>query len=170
MLSIITIFSVFILSFSTLISPLYIFFSHSFPPMASVFHIEGKIPTNLGVKDGKLSPCPVTPNCVVSENADSTHSILPLSYEGDRNEAYNNFLKILSVVPETKIIEQKEDYIRTEFRSKIMGFVDDGEFYFPSDKNVIEWRSSSRLGESDLGVNRRRLEQIRLAFEDFNQK
>jgi uncharacterized protein (DUF1499 family) len=70
-------------------------------------------------------------------------------------------------VPDTKIVEQKDNYIRTESRSKIMGFVDDAEFYFPEDDNIIQWRSASRLGESDLGVNRRRLEQIRLAFEDF---
>ena len=64
-------------------------------------------------------------------------------------------------------MEQTDDYIRTQSTSKIMGFVDDAEFYFPTDIKVIHWRSASRLGESDLGVNRRRLEQIRLAFNDF---
>ena len=110
------------------------------------------MPTNLGVTDGKLPNCPPSPNCVVSQNGDETHYIKPLTYKGDRTEAYNSFVKILSVVPETKIVEQKEDYIRTESRSKIMGFVDDAEFYFPSDENIIHWRSASRLGESDLGV------------------
>ena len=51
-----------------------------------------------------------------------------------------------------------------------MGFVDDSEFYFSKDKNVIQMRSAARLGESDLGVNRRRLEQIRLAFQDLEQR
>ncbi|MGI0482445.1 DUF1499 domain-containing protein [Geminocystis sp. CENA526] len=156
MVSIISIFSVFIISLSG-------FF------LGSIFHFEGQIPNNLGVVDGKLSPCPSTPNCVVSQDTDSTHYIEPLTYQFDRTQAYDSFVKILSVVPNTKIVEQTEDYIRTESRSKIMGFVDDAEFYFPKDKKVIEFRSASRLGESDLGVNRRRLEQIRLAFEDFNK-
>ncbi|BAQ60243.1 hypothetical protein GM3708_649 [Geminocystis sp. NIES-3708] len=137
------------------------------PIFGAIFHFEGKIP-NLGVTDGKLLNCPPSPNCVVSQDGDENHYIDPLQYEGDRTQAFNSLVKILSVVPNTKIVEQKENYIRTESRSKIMGFVDDGEFYFPSDKNMIYWRSASRLGESDLGVNRRRLEQIRLAFEDFN--
>lgn len=161
--SIISIFSVLVISFSGF-----------FFPLGAIFHFEGQMPNNLGVIDGKLASCPPSPNCVVSQDTDSSHYIEPLTYKldretelRDRTQAYNSFLKVLSVVPNTKIVEQKDNYIRTESRSKIMGFVDDAEFYFPEDKNVIQWRSASRLGESDLGVNRRRLEQIRLAFEDF---
>ncbi|MBL1211394.1 MAG: DUF1499 domain-containing protein [Geminocystis sp. GBBB08] len=168
MLSIFAIFSIFIITFSSFILPFSFPFSPPLPVLGAIFHFEGKIPTNLGVTDGKLFNCPSTPNCVISQEADNIHYIPPLNYNGDRLQAYNSLLKILSVVPNTKIIEQKEDYIHTESRSKIMGFVDDAEFYFPLNKNVIQWRSASRLGESDLGVNRRRLEQIRLAFEDFN--
>lgn len=137
------------------------------PAMASIFHFEGSVPTDLGVTDGKLKQCPPSPNCVVSQTEDETHYIKPLKYNSDRTSAYNNFLKILSVVPDTVIVEKTDDYIRTESRSKIMGFVDDAEFYFPEDEKVVQWRSASRLGESDLGVNRRRLEQIRLGFSDF---
>jgi uncharacterized protein (DUF1499 family) len=168
MLSIFSILTVSIISFSALISPLYFLFSPNSPILSTILHFEGNVPTNLGVTDGKLLNCPPTPNCVVSGDADKDHYIEPLSYKGDHTKAFDSFVKILSVVPDTKIVEQKEDYIRTESRSKIMGFVDDAEFYFPSDENVIYWRSASRLGQSDLGVNRRRLEQIRLAFEDFN--
>lgn len=162
MFSFISIFSIFTVSFSVL-------FSSNIPFFASLFHFEGAIPTNLGIVDSTLAKCPSTPNCVSSQESDTTHYIKPLSYDVDRDQAYDSFVKILSVVPDTKIVEQKEDYIRTESRSKIMGFVDDAEFYFPNNEKVIHWRSSSRLGESDLGVNRRRLEQIRLAFQDFNK-
>lgn len=157
MVSILSILSVFVISFSGLF-------------LGAIFHFEGQIPNNLGVVEGKLVDCPPSPNCVVSQDTDSSHYIEPLTYSSmklDKNQAYDTLLKILSVVPDTKIVEQKDNYIRTESRSKIMGFVDDAEFYFPEDKKVIEWRSASRLGESDLGVNRRRLEQIRLAFEDL---
>ena len=135
--------------------------------MAAIFHFEGSIPTNLGVQDGHLSPCPSTPNCVVSQKTDETHQIEPIEYKSDRQTAKETLLKVLSVVPETIVVEEKKDYIRTESRSKLMGFVDDGEFYFPAEEKVIQIRSAARLGESDLGVNRRRLEQIRLAMQDL---
>lgn len=152
-------------------SSLFTFLPHNhftiIPTFASIFHFSGNTPTNLGIYHGKLNSCPDTPNCVVSQTNDNSHYIEPLAYNGDRQQAYDNLLKILSIVPNTEIIEQKDDYIRTQSASKIMGFVDDSEFYFPPDEQVIHWRSASRLGESDLGVNRRRLEQIRLAFVDF---
>lgn len=142
-------------------------FFYSSMTIASLFHLEGSVPTNLGVHDGQLSPCPPSPNCVVSQESDETHQIEPISYQTDLKTAKETLLKVLSVLPATEIVEETEDYIHTESHSKLMGFVDDGEFYFPADEKVIQIRSAARLGESDLGVNRRRLEQIRLAMEDL---
>jgi uncharacterized protein (DUF1499 family) len=142
-------------------------FLNSSMTTAALFHFEGIVPTNLGIHDGQLSPCPSSPNCVVSQKGDETHQIEPISYQTDRKTARETLLKVLSVVPDTTVVEKREDYIHTESRSKLMGFVDDGEFYFPADEKVIQIRSAARLGESDLGVNRRRLEQIRLAMEDL---
>jgi uncharacterized protein (DUF1499 family) len=124
-------------------------------------------PSNLGVHDGQLSPCPDSPNCVVSQNGDVDHAILPLTYQSDRNTAQEALLKVLSVVPQTQVITQTDGYIRFESRSRLLGFVDDGEFYFPEGEKIIQVRSASRLGKSDLGVNRRRMEQIRLALQDL---
>ncbi|WP_299492228.1 DUF1499 domain-containing protein [Acaryochloris sp. IP29b_bin.137] len=124
-------------------------------------------PPELGVRDGQLSPCPESPNCVVSQNADADHAIAPLSYSSDRETARATVLKVLTVVPRTQVIEQTADYIRFASSSRLLGFVDDGEFYFPADENLIQMRSASRLGESDLGINRRRMEQIRLALRDL---
>ena len=128
---------------------------------------EGVAPTNLGVQEEHLSPCPATPNCVVSQNTDASHAIEPLRYQGDRRSAQETLVKILGVVPRTTIVEQTEGYIRAESRSRLLGFVDDLEFYLPTDQPLIQVRSASRLGESDLGVNRRRVEQIRLALQDL---
>ncbi|ACK69933.1 protein of unknown function DUF1499 [Gloeothece citriformis PCC 7424] len=128
---------------------------------------KGTSPQNLGIHEGKLTSCPSTPNCVVSQDADSDHAIAPIPYHTDRNTAKQLLIKVLGVVPRTTIIEETEDYIRVESASRLMGFIDDGEFYFPPDEKVIHIRSASRLGESDLGVNRRRLEQIRLALKDL---
>ncbi len=123
---------------------------------------------SLGVKDGYLFPCPQTPNCVVSQNADNTHAIAPIEYHTDLATARKTLLKVLSVVPRTEVIESKDNYIRAQSKSRIFKFIDDLEFYFPSDEPVIHVRSAARVGESDLGVNRRRLEQIRLAMDDLN--
>jgi uncharacterized protein (DUF1499 family) len=129
---------------------------------------SGSVPENLGVMDQRLSPCPESPNCVSSQiSDDAVHGIAPLSYQGDLETVHNLLVEILGVVPGTTIVEEKDDYIRAEAHSRLMGFVDDLEFYFPEDTQIIEVRSASRLGESDLGVNRRRLEQIRLALADL---
>lgn len=142
------------------------------PQMAALPFLEGafagQTPNNLGVHEGNLTPCPASPNCVVSQDADANHVISPISYNGDRGTAQQKLLQVLSVVSRTKIVEQTDNYIRAESASRIMGFVDDVEFYFPEAEKVIQIRSASRLGESDLGVNRRRLEQIRLALQELN--
>jgi uncharacterized protein (DUF1499 family) len=121
----------------------------------------------VGINNDRLEPCPVSPNCVVSQNADEAHQIPAIKYHRDRSGAKELLLKVLSVTPRTQIIEQTDNYIHAESKSRIFGFVDDIEFYFPNDEKAIEIRSASRVGESDLGVNRRRLEQIRLALQDL---
>jgi uncharacterized protein (DUF1499 family) len=126
------------------------------------------VTSELGIDNGYLSSCPESPNCVVSQNGDATHAIAPISYNTDLATARETLLKVLSVVPRTTIIQQTDNYIQAEAKSRIFGFVDDVEFYFPENEPVIQMRSASRLGESDLGVNRRRLEQIRLALKDLN--
>ena len=128
----------------------------------------GNSPDRLGVNEGHLSSCPDSPNCVLSQDADDSHLIAPIVYDTDLDTAKETLLKVLTVVPRTQIVEQTDDYIYAQSESRLMGFIDDLEFYFPQDEQVIHLRSASRLGESDLGVNRRRLEQIRFAFQDLN--
>ncbi len=111
--------------------------------------------------------CPASNNCVVSQNADDKHAIDPINYHVDRDAARETLLKVLGVVPRTEIVEQTDDYIHALSLSRIFKFVDDVEFYFPSNESVIHLRSASRVGESDLGVNIGRVEQIRLALRDL---
>ncbi|MDZ7968126.1 MAG: DUF1499 domain-containing protein [Nostoc sp. DedSLP03] len=124
--------------------------------------------SSLGVDNGHLSSCPASNNCVVSQNADEKHAINPIPYHVDRNAAREILLKVISVVPRTEIVEQTDNYIHALSKSRIFKFVDDLEFYLPPNESVIHLRSASRVGESDLGVNRRRVEQIRLALRDLN--
>ena len=136
------------------------------PIVKNIF--AGHAPDSLGVNEGHLSSCPNSPNCVLSQDADDSHLIDPIVYDTDLDTARETLLKVLTVVPRTQVIEQTDNYIYAQSESRLMGFVDDLEFYFPPDEKVIHLRSASRLGESDLGVNRRRLEQIRFAFQDLN--
>ncbi len=131
---------------------------------ASVFHFSGTRPTNLGITNGKLLGCPPSPNCVSSQS-DDFHQIEPLHYTTDRGTALDKLTAVIKSLPNTEIITTKDDYIYSEFTSAFMGYVDDVEFYAPIDRKTIEVRSASRLGESDLGVNRQRIETIRALFE-----
>jgi len=124
----------------------------------------GKRPSNLGVSNGQLAPCPNSPNCVSSQSTDVLHTIAPLTFTSTPEEAIANLKKIIESLPRTKIITESQDYLYAEFKSALLGFVDDVEFYLDRNANVIQVRSASRLGQSDLGVNRKRIETIRAKF------
>ncbi|MEC4806195.1 MAG: DUF1499 domain-containing protein [Jaaginema sp. PMC 1079.18] len=116
----------------------------------------GKRPDNLGVTDGKLASCPGTPNCVNSQSDQPQSQIEPLPMV-----SMSQLRSVIEGMERTKVIEQNDRYLYAEFTSKLMGFVDDVEFFLDSAQNVIQVRSASRLGQSDLGVNRQRVEIIR---------
>lgn len=131
-----------------------------------MFKFAGQRPTKLGVYDGKLSPCPSTPNCVCSCHAsDAEHEIAPLTYRGSKSEAMAALKQVVEAMERAEIITQSDDYLYAEFTSKLMGFVDDVEFYLEPAGSTIQVRSASRLGQSDLGVNRKRVELIRQALQ-----
>jgi uncharacterized protein (DUF1499 family) len=115
-------------------------------------------PDNLGVTNGRLAPCRRTPNCVSSQAdpADSAHYIAPIPFRGDAIAAVR---KALTEMPRATIVSEKQNYLYAEFRSKLLGFVDDVEFFF--DGSAIQVRSAARLGRRDFGVNRNRVERLR---------
>ena len=126
----------------------------------------GKTP-KLGLNNDQLVPCPKTPNCVSSQITDEKHFIEPIYFIGSRQETQVQLVQILKTLQRTNIIDMQNNYIRVEFTSKILKFIDDVEFYFPATKTettTIYFRSASRLGYSDLGVNRKRIEKIRQKF------
>lgn len=127
----------------------------------------GKRPSNLGVRDGKLAPCPSTPNCVCSQSEDAEHKIEPLTYKSTPQVAFTQLKQAIESQPRTKIITQSPNYLYAEFTSAIMKFVDDVEFYLDEGAKVIHVRSASRLGQSDLGVNRKRIETIRAKLQEL---
>jgi uncharacterized protein (DUF1499 family) len=135
-------------------------------PMA-LFSFSGQRPDYLGVNAGQLAPCPNTPNCVSSQSSDPRYRVEPLVYTSAPEQAWQNLKTAIQSSGRAKIITETEDYLYAEFTSSLMGFVDDVEFYLNKDKNAIEVRSASRLGESDLGVNRKRVEALRTKLQNL---
>ena len=115
-------------------------------------------------KPDKALPCPDSPNCVSSLSTDKAHFIEPLHYAGSLADAKQRLIDILQNTKRVRLIEIETDYIHAEFRSLIFQFVDDVEFYFPSEESIIHIKSASRTGYYDFGVNRRRVEWLRAAF------
>jgi uncharacterized protein (DUF1499 family) len=121
-------------------------------------------PGGLGVRDGKLAPCPGTPNCVCSQEPRPRHAIEPLAFEGDPADAWARLREIVTGWPRTIVLSSTDTYLRAECKTFVFRFTDDVEFLLDRDAGVIHVRSASRAGRSDLGVNRRRVEAIREAF------
>ncbi|KJR42178.1 protein of unknown function DUF1499 [Candidatus Magnetoovum chiemensis] len=112
----------------------------------------------------KLRPCPWTPNCVSSCDRDKKHKVAPITYDIDEKAALTILKDAINMLDRVTITAQKSDYIHAECKSKVFGFVDDVEFYIDREAKVIHVRSASRLGFSDFGVNRKRIELIRKNF------
>lgn len=121
-------------------------------------------PANLGLKDGHLALCPETPNCVSSQSPDNLHFVSPLSYSSSTFEAMADLKKIILQMKRTKIVIENDHYLSVEFTSAIWRFVDDVEFSFDDVAHTVHIRSASRMGKYDLGVNRKRIEMIRAAW------
>ena len=123
----------------------------------------------LGVKAGKLTPCPQSPNCVSSQANDKKHYIEPLQFSVKSSQDWEKLTTIIQSLAGTTIIEQRENYLRVECKTRLMGFIDDLEFAWNAADNICHVRSASRVGYSDLGKNRRRVEQIRRLFINSSQ-
>ncbi|MCH8263811.1 MAG: DUF1499 domain-containing protein [Proteobacteria bacterium] len=119
----------------------------------------GEPPQNIGVQNGRLTPCPESPNCVSSFASDEKHSIDPISASLEQIEG------ALLQLPAANIVSASADYLYAEFTSRIMGFVDDVEFLHDRASGLTHVRSASRLGYSDLGANRKHIESIRDAVK-----
>ena len=76
----------------------------------------------------------------------------------------SNLKAVVQGMERTEIITESSDYLYAEFTTPLMGYVDDVEFYLDRNAGVIHVRSASRLGQSDLGLNRKRVEAIRAEF------
>lgn len=126
----------------------------------SLIKLSGKRPSNLGAEAGKLSPCPGAPKCVSSQQQ-GKHGIGPLDTGGQGAAAFATLASLIEEMDNTTVVTRSDDYLHAEFSTPTLGFVDDVECLLAGDDSRIDVRSCSRLGYSDLGVNRKRVETLR---------
>ena len=113
-----------------------------------------------------LPPCPSSPNCVSTQAQDEGHAVAPFRYRKSRAEAKESLKAIVQAMPRTRLVEEDESYLHYEFTSLLLRFVDDVEFLIDDESKTIHFRSASRTGYGDLGVNRKRMEEIRSLISD----
>jgi uncharacterized protein (DUF1499 family) len=116
----------------------------------ALFHLVGPVPADLGVNQGALAPCPSPAHCA---RADWTVA--------DPAAALVALVPVVTATPRTEVVEQSSDYLHATATSALFGFVDDLELYADTAHGLLQARSVSRLGDSDLGVNASRLAALR---------
>jgi uncharacterized protein (DUF1499 family) len=124
-----------------------------------------KPPENLGVENGRLAACPGSPNCVSTQADDESHRMDPIAFTGTAVSARARLKQAILSLPRSKIVEESDTYLHVEFTTAVMRFVDDAEFLIDAENQQIHFRSAARVGYSDFGANRKRMNAIRLAFE-----
>ncbi len=121
-------------------------------------------PKNLGAAGGRLAPCPHSPNCVSTQAADDAHRIPPLPYTGSKEQAMDRLVVVINSMPRTRIVTRTDTYLYVEFTTALMRYVDDVEFFLDDSKKILDFRSASRIGYGDMGVNRKRMEEVSRRF------
>lgn len=120
-----------------------------------------KPPAGAGAPGGRLAPCPARPNCVSSQADDAAHRVEPFAAPDGAQRRLDRLAAVIETMPRTRIVERTDLYLRAEATSRIFRFVDDLELAADEAAGVVHVRSASRVGRSDLGVNRRRVEELR---------
>jgi uncharacterized protein (DUF1499 family) len=126
-------------------------------------------PARLGVVDGRLHDCPNSPNCVSSQASSPSHQIEPLRWSAEESAeaAWSRLNTLIGQQPRARVVTATDGYLHATFTSLMLRFVDDLECLLDRDAKLIHIRSASRVGYSDLGVNRKRVERLRKQFESL---
>lgn len=119
-------------------------------------------PESLGLHDGKLLTCPRgSRNCVCSEAEERDNPVPPFRLAVAADTATQRIAEVIRELPRTRVSKINRDYLHAEFTSRVFRFVDDFEVRIDTASGLAHVRSASRVGKGDLGVNRRRVEELR---------
>lgn len=123
-------------------------------------------PGPVGVIGGRLLDCPDSPNCVNSQAAadDERHALAPLAFQDDPDAAFARLLALATDEDGAELVAREGDWAHLVYRTRILRFADDVEFLLDREARVVHVRSASRVGYSDLGANRARIESLRARF------
>ncbi|WP_413283295.1 DUF1499 domain-containing protein [Vibrio sp. MA40-2] len=124
-------------------------------------------PSYLGLHGSKLAPMPSTPNAVSSQTEDSEKSVEPLSFV-TTEEAKKKVKRVLAQLPSNVVQLEQQDYLHVVFTTDTMRYKDDVELYFDQEQKLLHYRSQSRVGYSDKGLNRARYEQFAKLYNELN--
>ena len=125
-------------------------------------------PTNLGIQpNGQLAVCPDSPNCVSTQATDAEHLIPAINLDSVEQPTLDTIKQLISTeFPRARLVSESAEYLHYEFTSLIFRFVDDVEFLVDDENKRLHFRSASRVGYSDMGANRRRMEKISQRLAD----
>jgi uncharacterized protein (DUF1499 family) len=112
----------------------------------------------------RLAPCPDRPNCVSTEATDRRHRMRPIPFRGAGELALERMATVIAAQPRATLRHRERGWLHAEFRSRWLGYVDDVDVEVDEAAGVLRFRSASRLGHWDLGVNRRRMTRLARAF------
>ena len=129
-----------------------------------MMNLFSKAPENLGIHNGKLADCPKSPNCVCTQATSESHQRAAILCPGDAATTMKRVKSTIGSMPRTRIVEESENYLRVEFTTAIMRYVDDVEFLIDDSAGVVHFRSASRVGYSDMGANRKRMTAFKEAL------
>lgn len=129
-----------------------------------------KRPQTLGIENGRLSECPQSPNCVCTQSASREHWMEPLIIRDPASidAEWDRLSRVVAEMKGASLITETDNYQHVEFRTPFFGFVDDVELFLDRESQRIHFRSASRVGYSDLGLNRKRMEELRRRFAESN--
>ncbi len=132
----------------------------------SVGLFSGSPPDVTGFSGGRFAEAGAKPNWVSSTapRGDAIHYVAPIAIAGEAEDAWTALEAIIAAMPRAKVVARAPGYLRVEFASKGLGFVDDGEFALDAAAGVIHVKSAARLGIRDFSVNRERVESLRAAL------
>ena len=125
-----------------------------------------RVPEGVATPGEALRPCPSTPNCVSTEAGDRRHAIAPIAFHGTAEAAQECARSALLGEPRTRIVLEQPGYLRAEARSRVFRFVDDVEVVIDGGARLVRFRSASRVGRGDFGVNRARMERFTRRFRE----
>ena len=138
-------------------------------PVAKGLDMNQQATAHDTIKNNYIEPCPKTPNCVSSIDTSRGHFIQPLEFSGSARDMQHKLLQIINQFKGARVVTFEKNFIEAEFNSAVFRFVDDVRFYLDDRNKIVHVRSASRVGFSDLGVNRRRIEKIRKQLDQNDE-